>query len=100
MGTEGEEPPKCFPHLYVDGMSAFPPELKCLVWIDFPARILVCWDMQQTRLRVPALPLASCGILGRPLPLTESEFRCSRPVRQGTGLGAPRLDRLHEAPLN
>lgn len=56
MGTGGEEPPKCFPHLYVDEMSAFPLELKSLVWIDFAARILVCRDMLQMRLRVPALP--------------------------------------------
>lgn len=64
MGTGGEEPPKCFPHLYVDEMSAFPLELERLVWIDFPARILVYWDMLQMRLRVPALPLASCGKRG------------------------------------
>lgn len=27
-------------------MSAISPEFKCLVWIDFPARILVCWAVQ------------------------------------------------------
>ena len=46
MGRQGEALPKCFPHLYVDEMSAVSPEFKCLVWIDFPARILVCWEVQ------------------------------------------------------
>lgn len=37
---DGRRAAKCFPHLYVDEMSAVSPEFKCLVWIDFPARIL------------------------------------------------------------
>lgn len=47
MGRREEELPKCFPHLYVDEMLAVSPEFKCLLWIDFPARILVCWDVQR-----------------------------------------------------
>lgn len=40
MGTRGEGLPKCDPHWYVDEMLAISLEFKCLVWIDFPARIL------------------------------------------------------------
>lgn len=72
-GEKGEERPKCFPHLYVDEMSAVSPEFKCLVGIDFPARrnagVLGCAAFEEPgRFKVPTLPLASCGIswhLGR-----------------------------------
>lgn len=60
---------------------------------DFPARmdagVLGCgayWE--PLRFRVPALPLASCGISGRPLPSTVP--RCSYLQNEGTGLVAPR----------